>query len=485
MADVYNSYAVKKKVLQPDLLMAYGRPRDFLRVDIYVSPSYAQPVIMPQLDGTASSLPDAAPLTSMQQQFATGASTSVQSLSSDSDPIPGAPTAQNRSVSPMYRAMSTALLRAAYSSTTEGQVTVDNFLRACRATCMAHFRTHLAYAWGANGNPMSMRFVTYVVTELSKMQQELDKIIPFPDDDSALLPGNGCGAPPAANTVSTSLPTAVQVSSMTTLIPGASASTMFKTPVSLQTFMDKVGQYMMNYRNTVINETLRTWLFTEEVITLFGLSFSMYYRAKFVGTFQNGPWNLSGQLSNVSFYDARYGKLVMALMAISFYSVLKLTVATYTITGDWLASENFPGGPSQTDVNNRFSLDFKSVVQSETQKDTSAVYQAQSLVATMSNNTKKQATQLYRSDQALTFRKQALRSISTATSSDMKRLGGQVLNFYAWVAAYVVILGVSIALIATDRQNMFILMCIVIIGLVVLVTVGRLLMRVVQRAVLA
>jgi hypothetical protein len=441
---------MKQKVLQGDLADAVRNPRDFLRIDAILAPTVVSVRLIPPVqEADATSIPANGTIIT---DFLNSVMAGNPSLKDDSAPPP--PSAADTQT---YLTRLNTVLSAVNAEKANG--TIDKFLSTCRAACTKCFLELMKASWSNSINGSAVTpLVRYVEQELiGRMLPVLEKKIPVSSDIVAAAASAGAGLSGVATTAMGD--------------PRAVLRSTYNTPVTLVQHLSTIETFVNQYRATEINEMVRDWLFRSDVISLFLGCFAMYFRAKYVATFVSGTWNVAGQLSNVSFYDARYARLTLYMMGSSLFDVL--------ILYNSLNNQRMTFVPTLESIRDSYRFQVTSI----TANDQEAVMKAQAAVATLSNNTKKQSVALYRSDQDLSFRKQSLQTITGATNADAAQLWSQRLTYYAWLMTYVVVVLVSIALIATNRHNMFVLLCIIILGLVLLVALMRVIASIIRRVI--
>lgn len=448
--ELTHSYVISKDVLAPDLKQAILSPDSFLRFKHMLT----APVVKVSVT--------AAQATSGQKD----AQDLLLHFSSSTPPDP-------------LTAGTPALLWSALSTVSRNrtEATQASLFRAVRDMCTAFLHTQLRTGFDATG-AQAQQLIDYVKRIFATLLDKLDNAMPF-----SQLGG---------------YPSATREGQTVQATQYRQQANSFSSGVSLRDHMGILQNMIADFRLNDINENMRDWLFTENLMTMFYASYIPYFRMKFIGSYMRGDWNAAGNISDVSFYDARYAELAVYKIGQSVYRLLKECVSQDTLGAgvkaqmtsmplpNDLAAANATADERMTALKATLTTilsNYTNAMNIRIQFIEQRLLAAHSKIAQMSAGTKLQAARLYRNDADFKFRKQSLQSLSTATASEMQRFQVQQRSFYAWVLAYVVITVVSILLIASNRSNVFMLMSAIILGFVLIFALVRAIVVAVRRAV--
>lgn len=258
-------------------------------------------------------------------------------------------------------------------------------------------------------------------------------------------------------------------------------------PPTLTEHLAMVEREFSTYFLQKIPPDMRDWLFTDAMRVMFTSMVAPYLRVCYVAGLVRGKWNQAGNLNNVSFYDTRYAELSLFRAAMSLYELLMTRAKDPNLASSVDAAARSMV-PATTAVALRSTLEtgrdgYRDALDTRMRLSDDAIMQGHQDIAKLSAETKGMALDLYSKNNDLSFRKQSLGTLVSMTLADRVNMERSKRVFYAWCAAYAAITLVSIALIATDRFNMFFLMASIVLVVVVLYVFASLLIRVVRGAV--
>jgi predicted transcriptional regulator/thymidine kinase len=446
--ELTSSYVMTKKVLATELNNALQDPVGYIKIKNMLS----APVVSGSLDndnlnGTVANKDDAARL--------------LQHMNK-------APRDINQ---PVSMPVMTAVLSTIDPAATD--VTIAGLLESVRTMCQAFFDAELQSGLNMQG-AMANSLISTVKKTFNDAFHIMDNMMPF-----SQISGVPAAPVSEAKTVQTSA-------------YKSQALGVYASGVTLKDHLGNIESILAEYRATKINPNLQDWLFTESLMTTYYACHLPYFRLKFIASYVRGDWNKAGNISDVSFYDARYAELVMYKLGMAVYGVLEATVRTGDERMDAAlvaaaASSKYKKQPV-TEVNLRASLrtitsSYTSTMNIKIQQLEKTLMTAHGKIAALSVQTKTQAASLYRSDADFKFRRQTLQSLTATVTIDEARFERQRRAFRAWVVAYMVITVIAIALLATNRNNAFMLMSAVIIGFVIIYTMVTVIAKAVRRIV--
>jgi hypothetical protein len=259
------------------------------------------------------------------------------------------------------------------------------------------------------------------------------------------------------------------------------------TPVSLQDHMSAIVALQQDYMaDTSKVPSDLNWLYNADLNSIYASCMMQYFTVLYIASLIPGKWNATGDLAGLSFYDSRYAELALYRLAISFFSLVaggfdgqysalfaeSLTAAVAAVPGSTAASLR------DTIVSARDK--YKEALSNKQTVNELGMLDGHKLVAVLSNGTKVAASQLTANNNDFEFRKSTLGSLLSTIHSDQARYEKQKRIFYAWSAAYIVIVLIGIALIATQRNNVFLLLSILILLMVTIYTLTRLIIKMVR-----
>jgi hypothetical protein len=205
-------------------------------------------------------------------------------------------------------------------------------------------------------------------------------------------------------------------------------------------------------------EELRSWLFTHEVIRAFMIiGVGPWLILQYIASYVPGEWNKTGNRSDASFYDARYAEYLIYNTATRILDELKIVNAANT---------------SKLEIISNKASVLKNQITTNASISETDMRQMYRQVSELSNQSRSGSELLEAKNKRLEQRRSYALSLLNNNSGDDSIMRRQRKAFYAWLAAYAVVVASSIFLIVNERHATFMLLAGVVLASVSLYAFG-------------
>ncbi len=192
-----------------------------------------------------------------------------------------------------------------------------------------------------------------------------------------------------------------------------------------------------------LEQNMIDWLFPADVVTaMIVLGLRPWLTMSYVASFVRGPWN-NEQRQDVSFYDNKYGKL---LIYTTMFNALKR-----------LASLNAHNPAARDALLDRMNaINIMMTARAEGETGGGAILNMYRKVATLSNDGKNRSVDLGASSAKLGMRRSNALSMLNNQASQKARMNRSRITFFLWLAAYLVTMLIAFTMLFKGDNEMIV-----------------------------
>ena len=212
---------------------------------------------------------------------------------------------------------------------------------------------------------------------------------------------------------------------------------------------------------------IKDWIFPAEVVSLFiNVGLKPWLNMCFVASYVRGPWNNQNR-DDVSFYDSRYGKLLLYTTMFNGIQMLQRLNAGNSGVTSKLA-----------DLSSAFNILMQTTSDAEVGGD--SMLDMYNKVASLSKDTKDRSSTIRAANAKLDTRKINANSIMVNSTTARQKMTDLKHGFWGWVVAYVVTVVIAIVLLVSGNHDQFIAQTGIVLTVVTLFLLATTIRRVMK-----